>query len=220
MLKYFKYSRELKAVIKFQVKLNQFHNFEENIKTELLNRGNPSGFRNHRKIQLYIQKQCGQKHGTPYKILRAEIAQKIPTIRRIAAEIGIQTERYSCPPPIISGGPRLPVGIFDSALEDLGYEHTEHATREDTLNKMIGILNETKKHALVRMLNPLTYLQFLLSMPFLIIKQTGFNTDKIEDELIGKTVKLIFLVVLIYLLLKLGFTQEQLINAIKIKSLS
>lgn len=216
MLKYFKYSRELKIVIVFQEKLDKLYELEKKINEKLFNRPDSGTFFNHREIQLSVQKMGIKEYGMLYKNLRAEIAQQIPKIRRIAAGIGVQTERYSCPS-VITGGPTLPVGIFDSILEDLGYSPTEHSTREDTLNKMIGILKEIKKQALIQMLNPLTPLRFLLRMPFIIIKQTGFNTDKIEDELIGKTFKLMFLVILIYLLLKLGFTQEQLVNTIKIQ---
>lgn len=50
------------------------------------------------------------------------------------------------------------------------------------------------KQALIQMFTPLAPLRFLLRMPFAIIKQTGFNKDKIEDELIGKTFILMFLV--------------------------
>lgn len=218
MLKYIKYSRELKTVIIFHEKLNQLHKFEAKIKQKFFNRTNSSLVVNHRKIQLCVQKKCKQQYGKPYQNLRVEIAQQIPKIRRIAAGIEVQTERHSYPAPV-TGGPVLPVGIFDSILEDLGYVRTEHTTREDTLNKMVGILKETKKCAFIRIFSPFAHLQFLLKIPFLIIKQTGFNTDKIENELIGKTFKLLLLPILIYLLLKLGFTHEQLINAVKSISL-
>lgn len=82
---------------------------------------------------------------------------------------------------------------------------------------MIGILTEAKKTALIQMFNPLSWLSVILRIPFLFISLTGFNIEKIENEIWGKLFKLLFLLLLIYGLLRLGFTPEQLTSILKIK---
>lgn len=104
------------------------------------------------------------------------------------------------------------VDVFESVLENYGYEPTQHRTREDTIDRMIGILNETKASAFRRLFNSLNWIGLLLRIPFLIVQQTGFNVLKIEDQIIGRGFKLIFLLIGIYVLFRLGFSKEDIIQ--------
>lgn len=207
MIKYLKYANDLKKVVKFKHLLEQFCEFQNEVEKEYLKQNRDFGFISSRGVQILIQKRCTEKNQKKYKLMRVALAEQIPTISRIAHHLGVQLERYSHPSHI--GGPIISVNILQSVLEDNGYIPTLDETRYDALNKISGILKETKKHALINSFNPLSLLSFILRLPFLLIQQTGLNIEKIENELIGKIFKLLFLLALAYGLLALGFTHDQ-----------
>ena len=207
------FKNELKKVYKFKELLDQFNKIEQDEKDQY-NRSNSSllGI-GPREFQYYIQTKCSKKSNN-YLSLRESIAMEIPAIRRIANTLGINTERISCPP-ISVGGPTISVDIFNSALEDHGYVETNHTTRMDCLNKVIGILQETKKSSLLKLINPFYILNLGLRIPFILISQTGFNVEKIEDAFWGKFFKLIFMLLFLYFCLKNGFSHGQIVDILK-----
>lgn len=50
----------------------------------------------------------------------------------------------------------------------------------------------------------------IIRIPFILIEASGFDVSKAEDRLIAKTFKLLEIVVIIYILIRLGLTKEQL----------
>ncbi len=206
MLNYLQYKKGLKKTLQFEVLLKEFCTLEDE---ERKHSSWTLGV-NHTEEQLLLQKRCVKKYPEKYLDLRKKITQEMLTIRQIAWLVGIGTVRQSCPPPS-PGGPIIPVDIFESILEDHGYSPTGNITRFDYINKLIGKLTKAKSDAFKQIFNPLSWLSFILKIPFLILKQTGFNVDKIEDALWGKLFKLVFLLFLVYGLLKLGFSHDQIL---------
>lgn len=100
-----------------------------------------------------LQKKSNDKNPVKYQLMRSSLAEKIPRICRIANHLGEQTEGFSYPS--ATGGPIIPVNIFYAVIEDHGYVPTINSTRYDALDKIIGILKEVKKSALIQSFNPL-----------------------------------------------------------------
>src|SRR5579872_1297309 len=213
MFRYFQYRNDLKKILVFEKILKNFCDLEQKECDDYLKR-NDRDFVSVREFQYFIQQKCMDKYPQKYLQLRKELAQMIPSIRRIAHSVGVNTVRESYPV-LAVGGPIIPVDIFESVLEDHGYVSTTNNTRFDCVDKIVGILKEAKSAAFFQMLNHLCLLSFILKVPFLIIKQTGFNVDKIENALWGKLFKLLFTFFLIYGLLRLGFSREQLLGVLK-----
>lgn len=174
----------------------------KSLKLSLISAGTP------RDNQYYIQIKCQEKYSDKYESLRREIAEKIPAMRLIASQIGINTRRQTYLPPVV-GGPISEVCIFGSILEDLGHAETRWHTRFDTLDQMIGILKETRLSSFIKIFYPISWLTTILRIPFSLLKATGFNVDKIEDSIWGHFFKLLFFICLILVLLKLGFKHDQ-----------
>lgn len=213
MIRLVKYSYELKKVIKFKLALEKFCVLENDIRNTGSNNEYMLGC-DPRTHQLYIHKKFKEKYLDQFDSLRCEIAESIPAIRRIAYQIGVQVIRESFPARSV-GGPVIPVCIFESVLEDLGYVETQYSTRFDCLNKMIGILKETKTSALINLFNPFNWLAVTLKIPFMIIKATGFNIDKIENGLWGVFIKTSFIILMVWIFLRWGFEPEQLVGILK-----
>lgn len=154
-----------------------------------------------------LHEECIKQFGAEYEELRKKIAKTIPIMKEIATLL-----KFNPTYTLILRGTSTPVCIFDSILSP-GYEPMPRREILDYLNKMIGSLENNKRKAIYTLINPLAWLSFILKIPFWIIKQTGFNVDKVEDHLIGKLIKLVETLLLTYILLRhFGFTKEQLIR--------
>ncbi len=192
MFRFVKYWYELRKTLRFKNTLEKFYALESDIRS--INGNNEYLIGEDVRVhQLRIHKQCKAKYKAEYDQLRTEVAESLPAIRRIAKGLGVHCFRESLPPPRV-GGAIIPVCIFESALEDLGYVETQYETRFDTLNKF----------------NPFTWLNMALQTPFVLIKTTGFNTDKIENGLWGVGFKTVSLIFLIWLCLGWGFEPKHL----------
>jgi len=67
--------------------------------------------------------------------------------------------------------------------------------------------------------NPLNWVKealvFVLRIPFLLVKATGFDVAKVEDELWAKLFKLLYLLALIYIALRLGVAKAGIADFLK-----
>lgn len=152
------------------------------------------------------------------KVIRDNLAKDIPKAIQIAYSNNVSIDLQSYPAPAV-GGPIIPVNIFDAILHDTGHESMNQNWIEDCINETIGKLEQRLKKELFNLLNPLYWLYslfvFLLRLPFLLISLTGFNMEKVEDQLIGKLFKLIELIIVLYFLLKFGIEKSDIIEIIK-----
>jgi hypothetical protein len=51
---------------------------------------------------------------------------------------------------------------------------------------------------------------FIIRIPFLLIKASGFDVSKVEDHFLAKVFKLTEIAVIVYTLIRLGLTQQEL----------
>lgn len=152
------------------------------------------------------------------KVLRDWLAKNIPRAQQIAHSNNVSINLQSYPAPAV-GGPVIPVNIFDAILHDIGHESLDQNWIEDCINETIGKLEHKIKKELYKLFNPLHWLYsiliFILRLPFLLISLTGFNMEKVEDQLIGKIFKLVELIIVLYFLFKLGIEKSDILEIIK-----
>ncbi|KTC89157.1 hypothetical protein [Fluoribacter dumoffii] len=66
MIRYFKYARDLKEVIKFKQLLKEFCKFQDDVEKEYLKRNRDFGFYSPREVQVLIQIKCNDKNPAKY----------------------------------------------------------------------------------------------------------------------------------------------------------
>jgi len=142
-----------------------------------------------------------------YQELRAVIARKTPLIARLARSNGVHADLQSYPPPAV-GGPVIPVNLFYAILNDDSHGGVDRQRIVDTINELVGQLDDRKKLEFRAAVNPFHWLgvliELLLSLPFWVVSKTGFDVSKIEDNLWGKLFKIIEVAALGYLAIKYG----------------
>lgn len=89
----------------------------------------------------------------------------------------------------------------------------------DAIEQTIGCCEEQVKHELRNLINPLYWLRellfFILRIPFILIQATGFDTDKVEEHLVGHLFKTLELALIFYLLLRLGFKRTDILDIVR-----
>ena len=80
----------------------------------------------------------------------------------------------------------------------------------DTANQAIGILEQKTSEELYKLVNPFYWIKefiiFAVRLPYTLIELSGFDVKKVEEHLIAKFIHLAYVVALILILIKLGFT--------------
>jgi hypothetical protein len=152
-------------------------------------------------------------HIPEYPGVRVLVARGVPRAIRLCFKHSVPITGQSFPPALMSG-PVIPVNFMMVILDDNSWGGIDHNLIEDRLNQLIGNCEEAVTTAKWRLVNPLYWfyeaLAFVLRIPFRLIELTGFNVNKIEDALIGKFFMFAELLCLIYLLVRLGATNEEL----------
>ena len=150
-----------------------------------------------------------------YSETRVRISKQIEEVGRLAKKYGVKHVMSIIPPADI-GGCTTGVDVFDAIVSVPLYGAITRPMIADALNRVLGACERQLAKDTSRVKNPfywfLELLKFSLQLPFLIVSATGFNVSKIEDQLLGKIVKVGFLLLLVYILLQLGFSKEDLLK--------
>lgn len=146
-----------------------------------------------------------------YLKLREWVAMEVSRASHIARLRGAPIDIQSIPPRSV-GGVILPINIFYTILQDTSYGGVSNQMILDAINLTIGGCTKKVRRDFWRLINPFYWIKelikFILRIPFLVIKTTGFDVSKIEDHLFGRLFKLLELGVLIYILIRLGLKIE------------
>lgn len=71
----------------------------------------------------------------------------------------------------------------------------------DMIDRAIGVYKSNRRNAIIRTFNPLFWflmiVDFVVSIPFIILGRIGFNQKKMEQSKIGKLIKLVFYLILL-----------------------
>jgi len=141
-------------------------------------------------------------------------------VERIATRFGIPIIFESYPAPAV-GGPVIRQGIFSAILQDMS--HGGQVTNQmifDALNQTIGECKAEVASEFKHLINPLYWIKEIIVMiiriPFIIVQASGFDVSKVEDHFLAKAFKLLEIIVIIYILVRLGIAKES-INEILLK---
>jgi len=84
----------------------------------------------------------------------------------------------------------------------------------DALNQTIGACENNVDIEFKRLINPLYWIKELLiiiiRIPFMLIEASGFDVTKFEDHFLSKLFKFLEIIIIIFILIKLGMKREQL----------
>lgn len=126
--------------------------------------------------------------------LRVQIARLLDDARGIIGAAGLSPIIHWTAPPVAGGYSR-----YVDVVESVFNLHTFRISAEDVFdfsNRAIGIYERGEKAAKMRVFNPLFYLgvavEWVASLPFVLVGRAGFNRQRIESSKIGKLLKLIF----------------------------
>lgn len=159
--------------------------------------------------------------GDKARKLRSIINTKISKINEYVISAMVNTYIYYSPPPAIgglAGNIDLFANIFNLARFEIDPQQIT-----DAIERAIGKYENQRKAAIIRTFNPFWWIFKLIRaiayVPFLILKEIGFDTSKFERTILGRLIKLIFdlavfLAALLAILKALG-VDEQVINWVK-----
>ena len=150
--------------------------------------------------------------------LREQISKTIRRASRIAANSGASILVVSYPAPAV-GGAVFKMNVFDAILRDYSDRRIGNDDIWNTINEAIGGCEERVETEWRHLKNPLywtkTAFTFVLRIPFMIIAATGFDVGKVEDHFLAKLFKLIEVIVIFYVLIRLGVGKEGLAEFFK-----
>jgi hypothetical protein len=140
-----------------------------------------------------------------YVATRQKYVKAIEQATQIADEYGVPSLFRLSPPPAI-GGYVHTTPIYQSVIEELPWGATIPPQRLiDAIDQTEGACERQVAIEIRRLYNPfhwlLVLLTFVLRIPFLLIKTSGFHVEKFEEQLWGRLFKLLELAVLIGLLI-------------------
>ena len=128
---------------------------------------------------------------------RVKINRGLAEFRAIIVRSGLNPIITYTPPPVVGGYVQqvdLIINFFN--LGNFGIGVTEVL---DWIDRSIGVYENDKKRALRRTFNPLFWLgllvDYVVGIPFSLLAKAGFNRNKIEDSLVGRTAKFVLYVV-------------------------
>lgn len=152
-----------------------------------------------------------------YQQMRAPVSSGVLRASRLARRFGVPTNYREIPPPLL-GGPIIEAHLFHSVLADPSRGGIDNQMVYDALNQTISELEVQFEKDRRRLVNPLYWaielLTLIVRFPFLLIEASGFDVHKVEDHIFGRLFKLLEIAILLYLLIRVGFTPEQLREAI------
>ncbi|ATW24195.1 hypothetical protein [Candidatus Formimonas warabiya] len=169
----------------------------------------------HNEYKKIVRNQAASVGG--YQHIRSLVATGSLRAIKIADAFGIPIHANSFPAPAV-GGPVIPLNLFSAILNDTSYNGIDKQVIIDAINQTIEACEIRVKQELWNLINPLYWVKtifiFIIRIPFLLIKFSGFNVDKIEEHIFSKLFKVIELGVLIIILLKYGFNLDEIVKQV------
>jgi len=143
---------------------------------------------------------------------RSEINENINKAHSIILAAGVPTSVTRYPPPAV-GGHVIDINIFASIF-DFQNLNLDPKLIVDIIERAIGVYKNDRINSFIRTINPFYWIfliiDYITSLPFVILGQIGFNRGKIEGSFIGKISKAIFNLIIVFaslltILEKLGY---------------
>ncbi len=129
--------------------------------------------------------------------VRSIINQKVPLAHKLISATGIDTKILYSPPPMI-GGYRQNIDVLANIFNLRTYSISP-VTVLDLVDRAIGVYVHDETSSLIRTLNPLFWLgellDFIISLPFRLLRRAGIPTQKIEESYFVKIAKVMLYIV-------------------------
>lgn len=127
--------------------------------------------------------------------LRQEISTLLPQVQFWADRLGVGVVAESHPPPILGGGPVIPVNLLACVTDRrAGYRNVSRDEISDTIDQCIGAAIFVKGRLLARLLKPWCWLvdvpALIVGWPFYVMRKAGVP-DKIIESTGAQVVKAI-----------------------------
>ena len=207
--------KEVEIIKNFNSDISSLFSIEEEARKHITS--GLSGFHLHQEKQKKIREILYEKNDN-YRRLRGNISKSTLKVSQIAFKHNVPIIWKSYPAPAV-GGPILDINMVYAILFDNSHGGIERSLILETLLKIEGACEEHLNVEFKKLINPLHWVAFIFTsvirIPFMILKSSGFNIEKIEDHLWGKIFKLIEIIVLIYLLFYFGLKKSDIIMLIK-----
>ena len=150
-----------------------------------------------------------------YQQARDQVVKGVLRANRIASRLGVPAELECFPMPAMSGRmPIIQLSCFDAIIRDISYQGVGRQEIYDVLNQTIGECEARVALELRHLINPLYWIKELLVLviriPFLLVEASGFDVSKVEDRFLAKAFKLFEIAAIVYILVRLGLTQQDL----------
>lgn len=169
-----------------------------------------SDYRSKYEYQTVLQAEASKIKG--YQEVRQRVAKGILRGDRIALRFGVPNIFESFPAPAV-GGPIIRQNVLYAILKDSSHGgQINNQAIYDAINQTIGESEAEVSLKKRRLLNPFYWIKelivFIIRIPFLLVQASGFDVSKVEDHFLAKIFKLLFIIAIIYILLRLGIEKE------------
>jgi hypothetical protein len=163
--------------------------------------------------QELIQSEASKIQG--YRQIREQIVKGVLRANRIASRLRVPAGLVSYPMPAMAGRmPIIDISCFDAIIRDISYQGVGRQEIYDALNQTLGECEARVALELRHLINPLYWIKellvFIIRIPFLLVEASGFDVGKVEDHFLAKAFKLVEIAVIVYILVRLGLTQQDL----------
>ncbi len=149
-----------------------------------------------------------------YQFIRDQVTKKLLRANRIANNLEVPIIFEDYPMPALAGrAPIIRISCFDAVLRDNSYQGVTQHFIYDALNQTIGECETQIEKEFWHLINPFYWVKellvFIIRIPFMLINASGFDTSKVEDQFLAKAFKLAEIIVIIYILIRLGITTTE-----------
>jgi hypothetical protein len=211
-VKYLEAKADFEFIRKFKADVEALWQIESGARANI----QPSGAMPRKTWESIVRSEAREAGG--YDESRQQVSKALLRAVRIGHEIGVPLDLISYPAPAV-GGPVVRVNLFQAILEDDSHGGVGLTRIRDALDQTVGGCEERVERERRYLRNPLNWVKealvFVLRIPFLLVKATGFDVAKVEGELWAKLFKLLYLLALIYVALRLGIAKAGIVDFLK-----
>ena len=131
---------------------------------------------------------------------RSEINENINKAHSMILAASVPTSVTRLPPPAV-GGHVIDINMIASIF-DFHNLNLDPKFIVDIIERAIGVYKNDRINSFIRTINPFFWIfliiDYITSLPFVILGQIGFNRVKIEGSFIGKISKVIFNLIIVF----------------------
>jgi hypothetical protein len=142
-----------------------------------------------------------------YADIRTRLARMLPRAIGLAEAEGIPHIMNIQAAPL-EGSTRFSGSVFQAVLDPPSDLVDFDSVFRDTSNQIIGNLERKERAELLKLINPVYWLKeliiFLIRLPYSTFAASGFDVERIQDHFIARAMHLLYVVLLLYILLRFG----------------